>query len=364
MEENNFKKSLENNIDKAIYNKDFSNISQNIKESLDTFIDKKLNPVSSKKPVKDPKICKQNSPEKLKAHTYKRVSFGLLTTAAFGTISLIGAFSLEDLMYMVLFGISGLYLLKKSKFLERISHNFERFKKELGPNTFIHIKDLASAVGQNEDKTIKDLLYMINKGYFKQGRIVEDDSLFILDIPTFDLYKESKMGLAPSKAIYRDDDKSYNNAQMDKIKERAKKIITASKASIGSIDLCISRIENRAFLEKVIEVKKSIQNITNIIKRYPEKAYILNKFIEYFLPTTVKLIEAYTEYEMMGSDDKEILSSLKEIDETLVIINAAFEKICLELLEDRNMDIKADIDTMKLLFKQEGYMGEDFNKED
>nr|WP_244263862.1 5-bromo-4-chloroindolyl phosphate hydrolysis family protein [Anaerococcus obesiensis] len=130
------------------------------------------------------------------------------------------------------------------------------------------------------------------------------------------------------------------------------------------MNLDISRIKNRNFLEKVIEIKKTIENITNIIKRYPEKAYVLDKFIEYYLPTTVKLIDAYTEYEIMESNDSKIKNSLAEIESSIEIINEAFEKIQLELMEDRTMDIKTDIDTMKILLNQEGYLEKDWSKDE
>ncbi len=90
----------------------------------------------------------------------------------------------------------------------------------------------------------------------------------------------------------------------------------------------------------------------------------MDKFIEYYLPTTVKLIDAYTEYEIMESNDSKIKNSLAEIESSIEIINEAFEKIQLELMEDRTMDIKTDIDTMKILLNQEGYLEKDWSKDE
>ena len=82
------------------------------------------------------------------------------------------------------------------------------------------------------------------------------------------------------------------------------------------------------------------------------------------MPTTVKLIDAYTEYEIMESNDSKIKNSLAEIESSIEIINEAFEKIQLELMEDRTMDIKTDIDTMKILLNQEGYLEKDWSKDE
>lgn len=365
-------KSLENSLNKAISDMDFSNISNKVRESLDVFIDKTMdfiNGSSNKKPAiqtKNPQVCVQKLPEKTKA--------GLLKTAM--VISFILAFSMlivlfadgfsydffENLLFTVLFSISGFFTLKKSQQLDMISKDYTRFLRELGNNTVIPIRDLASSVQKSEEDTIKELMYMMNKGYFKQARIVENDSLFLLDIPTFKLYKNQKNKMA--NLSYEEKKQIEKDAHKDINIEKAENIIKISSKEINSINLDISRIKNRSFLEKVIEIKKTIENIVNIIKRYPEKAYALDKFMDYYLPTTVKLIDAYTEYEIMESNDPKIKNSLLEIESSIKTINEAFGKIQLELMEDRTMDIKTDIETMKILLNQEGYLEKDWSKDE
>lgn len=365
-------KSLENSLNKAISDMDFSDISEKVKTSLDIFIDKTMNFINGnqvRKPAiqtKNPQVCAQKLPEKTKA--------GLLKTAM--VISFLSAFSMlmilffdgfsydffKNLFLTALFSIFGFFTFKKSQQLDMISKDYTRFLRELGHNTVIPIRDLASSVQKSEEDTIKELMYMMSKGYFKQARIVENNSLFLLDIPTFKLYKNQKNQM--QNLSHEENKKIAQDASTKTNKDKAEEIIKISSKEITSINLDISRIKNRNFLEKVIEIKKTIENITNIIKRYPEKAYVLDKFIEYYLPTTVKLIDAYTEYEIMESNDSKIKNSLAEIESSIEIINEAFEKIQLELMEDRTMDIKTDIDTMKILLNQEGYLEKDWSKDE
>lgn len=365
-------KSLEKSLNKAISDMDFSDISEKVKTSLDIFIDKTMNFINGnqvRKPAiqtKNPQVCAQKSSEKTKA--------GLLKTAM--VISFILAFSMlivlffdgfsydffRNLFSTALFSIFGFFTFKKSQQLDMISKDYTRFLRELGHNTVIPIRDLASSVQKSEKDTIKELMYMMEKGYFKQARIVENDSLFLLDIPTFKLYKNQKNQMP--NLSHEENKKIAQDTSTKTSKDKAEEIIKISSKEITSINLSISRIKNRNFLEKVIEIKKTIENITNIIKRYPEKAYVLDKFIEYYLPTTVKLIDAYTEYEIMESNDSKIKNSLAEIESSIEIINEAFEKIQLELMEDRTMDIKTDIDTMKILLNQEGYLEKDWSKDE
>lgn len=363
-------KSLENSLNKAISDMDFSDISEKVKTSLDIFIDKTMNFINGnqvRKPAiqtKNPQVCAQKLPEKTKAGLLKTAMIiSFLIALSMLMILFFDGFSydfLKNLFLTALFSILGFFTFKKSQQLDMISKDYTRFLRELGHNTVIPIRDLASSVQKSEEDTIKELMYMMNKEYFKQARIVENNSLFLLDIPTFKLYKNQKNQMP--NLSHEENKKIAQDANTKTNKDKAEEIIRISSKEITSINLDISRIKNRNFLEKVIEIKKTIENITNIIKRYPEKAYVLDKFIEYYLPTTVKLIDAYTEYEIMESNDSKIKNSLAEIESSIEIINEAFEKIQLELMEDRTMDIKTDIDTMKILLNQEGYLEKDWSK--
>lgn len=365
-------KSLENSLNKAISDMDFSDISEKVKTSLDIFIDKTMNFINGnqvRKPAiqtKNPQVCAQKLPEKTKVGLLKTAMvISFLLAISMLMILFFDGFSYDffkNLFLTALFSIFGFFTFRKSQQLDMISKDYTRFLRELGHNTVIPIRDLASSVQKSEEDTIKELLYMMNKGYFKQARIVENNSLFLLDIPTFKLYKNQKNQM--QNLSHEENKKIAQDASTKTNKDKAEEIIKISSKEITSINLDISRIKNRNFLEKVIEIKKTIENITNIIKRYPEKAYVLDKFIEYYLPTTVKLIDAYTEYEIMESNDSKIKNSLAEIESSIEIINEAFEKIQLELMEDRTMDIKTDIDTMKILLNQEGYLEKDWSKDE
>ncbi|MDU1316212.1 5-bromo-4-chloroindolyl phosphate hydrolysis family protein [Anaerococcus hydrogenalis] len=363
-------KSLENSLNKAINDMDFSDISEKLKNSLDNFIDKTMAFINYRPnnkalvQTKNPQVCVQNLPEKTKSGLLKTAGiFSFIVTFATSMSFIDGDPDMfSNLIMAIVFGVFGFFSWKKAKEIDTISKDYTRFLRELGNNTVIPIRDLASSVQKSEKDTIKELMYMMDKGYFKQARIVENDSLFLLDIPTFKLYKTQKSQLPHTS--YEENKKIENQAHDENSKNKAENILKTSRENLNSINLSISRIKNRDFLEKVIEIKKTIENIVNIVKRYPEKSYILDKFIDYYLPTTVKLIDAYTEYEIMESNDPKIKNSLSEIESSIKTINDAFGKIQLELMEDRTMDIKTDIDTMKLLLNQEGYLEKDWSKDE
>ena len=50
-----------------------------------------------------------------------------------------------------------------------------------------------------------------------------------------------------------------------------------------------------------------------------------------------------------------------EIEESIKTIAEAFDKMKIDLLDDRAMDIKTEIDTINLLLKQEGLAEDDWS---
>lgn len=359
---NNFK------INDILSDIDFDEIGNTIKDSVNATIrsfTKSKNRNENLPQTKNKEVCAQKPPEINKAQGWRAISivtaigFAMMTIVAldgfidwrgfgyflFLVLSLLGTFVVPYLSWRV------------SKEYFRLSNNYIRFLRELGNNTVISIRDLASSVAQSEEKTVSDLIKMMKRGYFYQARIVEDDSLFILDIPTFKLYKDKSKESIQTKTVNKNEDEVLVE---DLSFERAKEIINQGKDSLERIKLNQIRINDADFRANVDKLIKNSVDILNIVEKYPDKSYALNKFSDYYLPTAAKLVETYNDFEMMRTSDKKILTSMKQINESIITIAEAFDKIKVELLSDRAMDVKTDIDTINLLLNQEGYAEDDW----
>ena len=235
---------------------------------------------------------------------------------------------------------------------ERLKKNYKRYIRELNGNKVISINDLANSVDQDIEETYSDLRHMIKEDYFPEARIVEDKSLFILDIPTYSLYKERKNEILTGN---EEVEKISNEQNLEEINiERSKEIIESANKDLDSINLVKNKIENKYFFDHIEDFENSSKNVLKVIENHPESSYGLNKFSEYYLPTSVKLINAYYEFEQIASKDPKILKSMDQIDQTIVDLTRAFERLQLDFLSDSTMEIKADIDTISLLLNQEG----------
>ena len=74
----------------------------------------------------------------------------------------------------------------------------------------------------------------------------------------------------------------------------------------------------------------------------------------YYLPTTIKLLQAYQDLDAQPVQGENIISSKKEIEKTLDTLNMAFEKLLDDLFQETAWDVSTDISVLHTMLAQEG----------
>lgn len=76
--------------------------------------------------------------------------------------------------------------------------------------------------------------------------------------------------------------------------------------------------------------------------------------MDYYLPMTVKLLNAYEDMDSQPIQGENIASSKKEIEDTIDTLNVAFEKLLDSVFEDTAIDVSSDISVLNTVLAQEG----------
>ena len=97
------------------------------------------------------------------------------------------------------------------------------------------------------------------------------------------------------------------------------------------------------------------------MEQKPDTVGDIRKLMEYYLPTTIKLLEAYEELDAQPVQGENIISSKQEIEKTLDTLNAAFEKLLDDLFQDTAWDLSSDISVLNTLLAQEGLTEDGLN---
>ena len=89
----------------------------------------------------------------------------------------------------------------------------------------------------------------------------------------------------------------------------------------------------------------------------PEKKPQISRFLDYFLPTTLKLLNAYDRMDSAGVSGSNIDATKAKVERMLDTLCAAFDKQLDALFGEEALDISTDITVMENLLAQEGLSG-------
>lgn len=119
------------------------------------------------------------------------------------------------------------------------------------------------------------------------------------------------------------------------------------------------RSENERLPDPVIsgqidEIESISNQIFRIVIEQPEKADQIRRFMEYYLPTTLKMLSAYRRMEENGASGEQARKTQERIRQSLDTVIAAFKKQLNQLFEEEAIDIATDIDVLETMLRQDG----------
>lgn len=119
------------------------------------------------------------------------------------------------------------------------------------------------------------------------------------------------------------------------------------------------RSENERLPDPEISAQiDSIESISNQIFKavieQPQKANQIRRFMDYYLPTTLKMLVAYRRMEEGNVTGEAADKARARIRESLDLVIEAFNKQLAKLYEHDALDITTDIDVMETMLKQDG----------
>ena len=231
--------------------------------------------------------------------------------------------------------------------------------KVLDGRTFCEIRELAAAVRKDHAFVAKDLHRMIRLRMFPDGHIDEQETCLMTDQDTYEQYLELQESVRQRQLEEqrrremeeKDPNAALLHKTIDEGREYLRQIREANDAMPGE------DISNKLFRLEDVTAK-----IFSHVQQHPQKLPEIRKFMSYYLPTTLKLVNTYREFEEQPVQGENITAAKREIRDTLDTISAAFEKLLDRLFEDDALDISTDISVLQTMLAQEGLTGHSFEE--
>ena len=102
------------------------------------------------------------------------------------------------------------------------------------------------------------------------------------------------------------------------------------------------------------------EKIFAYVREHPQDIGEIRQFLNYYLPTTIKLLEQYVVLQNQGMRMGNIDEGMRKIESMLDKVIVAFQRQLDGLFESSVVDITADIQVMEQMMASEGLTGKDF----
>lgn len=135
------------------------------------------------------------------------------------------------------------------------------------------------------------------------------------------------------------------------------KLIDEGNEYLKKLRAANDAIPEETLTEDISRMERASADIFRYIADHPGKAPQIRKFMSYYLPTTLKLLNSYQRLSAQSVKGENITSTMFNIAGMMHTVADAFEKQLDSLFTDEAMDISADISVFETLLKQEGFVG-------
>ena len=241
------------------------------------------------------------------------------------------------------------YLIKNSFSEIRFLRRYDDYRNILKYRKYEVIRDLAETVEINVRTVVKDLNKAVEKKLIPQGHFGRKNLIFMVNDKTYGQY-------SAHKAAY---DRYFKKRieERDRMRSRdstIKDMLEEGQQYKEKIQDCNDLIKDRDISKKLDRMERIIEAIFHEVEINPSQASKLGVFMNYYLPTTEKLLESYLDMGEKRVKGKAVKKALADINCALDSINDAFEGLLERFYEEQELDVASDISAMETIMKQEG----------
>lgn len=117
-------------------------------------------------------------------------------------------------------------------------------------------------------------------------------------------------------------------------------------------------IEDEKLSAQIDHLEATTRKIFDLVAEKPAKKSQISRFMNYYLPTTLKLLNAYDRMDAAGVSGTNIDGTMGRIEQIMDTVVSAFDRQLDALFGDEALDISTDITVLENLLAQEGLSGD------
>lgn len=265
-------------------------------------------------------------------------AFGIALLATLGDIFAYGWYSDYAGELFTLFGFfaSGIVCLGLGQQRRKQAKRFRKYLAYIGKNKTVNLASLAAAMGKRERAVYEDLQDMLDSGVLPVGYI----------------------DLAAGQLVLSDE--GISDAAQEPAPEPEPEIIKTvedENAILREIREVNDAIPDAVMSAKIDRIGEITGKILDYQRSHPSKSGQLRSFLNYYLPTTLKVLRAYAQLDAQGIEGENISAAKKRIEGMMDQVVDGFEKQLDKLFQDDALDITSDVEVLENMLRQDGLSG-------
>ena len=257
-------------------------------------------------------------------------------------------------------------------------NRMKRYLSLFAGKMYVNISDLAQSVGKSTKYILKDVKKMLELGFFPEGHLDTKETCLMLDDSTYREYlrveKERKAYEAEQANIVRQQEaaniKTRENSSQPVDSDTAHQenpelqtMIREGQEYIRKLHELNDLIPGEVISEKMYRMENLLKEIFKRLEEDPTQMSQLHKLMNYYLPTTIKLLQSYAEFDDISTPGSDVISAKAEIEKTVDTINEAFSELLNKLFQAAVFDATTDAQVLQTMLAKEGLTKNDFSED-
>ena len=145
--------------------------------------------------------------------------------------------------------------------------------------------------------------------------------------------------------------KSTGNSEIDKL-------IVERDRALGEMRRLNDSIADEKISAQIDHLEDVTRKIIDLVVSQPKKLSQIRKFMNYYLPTTLKILRAYGQLEAQEVSGENITAAMKRIEDMMDKVVEGFEKQLDQLFLGETMDITSDVEVLERMLAKDGLSGQ------
>lgn len=264
----------------------------------------------------------------------------------------------------------------------------ERYLALSKNHNYVNISELAVQTGKNEKYVRRDVKKMLSIGMFPQGHLDKQENCLMLSDDTYreylrierersayELSEFAKAQTGQGSNLKRTEEKNKTTEDVDSAEKNVwrrlsgiedpseelrkenpalAEMICFGQECTGHIRQMNAQIPGEVITQKLNTLENVLKQIFTRVREHPNQMPKMKKFMDYYLPTTRKLVEAYKEFDSVANPNTEITEAKAELEKTLDTINQSFEELLQQLYQESVFDATTDAKVLQTMLAKDG----------